>query len=79
MSRKPATAHQYRRAIALVQVLAIQGSDEHIRQLCADWNIEPVEDRSEPPYRGQYYMNVWATIRQLAAAALRHARAQEEE
>lgn len=63
---QPKLGYDYRRYIALVQVLAADGSDDGIRHLCAAWDVEPVEDRSEPPYQGRYYLNVWATIRKLA-------------
>lgn len=77
LSHEPALAYQYRRAILLVQILAAGGSDEPLRHLCKEWGIEPVEDRSEPPYRGRYYINVWATIIRLAQHALEHGRQQE--
>jgi hypothetical protein len=63
---EPKTAYDVRRYITLVQVLALQGSDESIRDLCEAWDVEIVEDRSIPPYKRRYYMNQWATIRALA-------------
>ena len=65
-NNEPALAYDVRRYLTLVQVLALDGSDEHIRALCELWGVEIVEDRSEPPYRGRYYMNQWATIHALA-------------
>lgn len=65
-SQKPKTAFDVRRYLTLVQVLAISKTDEPIRELCQKWGVEPVEDRSQPPYRGRYYINVWATISKLA-------------
>ena len=67
---QPALAFDKRHMIALVQVLALDGSDEPIRALAEAWGVEIVEDRSEPPYRGKYYMNQWATIRALAKYAI---------
>lgn len=67
-------AYDYRRVIALVQTLAHYHSDEGIRALAVSWGVEIVEDRSEPPYKGRYYMNVWATIQKLAQHALEAAR-----
>jgi len=63
---EPATAYDYRRYIALVQVLATSRNDEPIRELCALWGVEVVKDKSMPPYRGRYYLNVWATLQALA-------------
>ena len=66
-SHEPALAYDVRRYLTLVQVLAQDGSDEHIRALCELWGIEVVEDRSIPPhYSGRVYMNQWATIKALA-------------
>jgi pyruvate kinase len=66
MTTKPKTAYDVRRYLTLVQVIAASGSDEAIRQLCELWGVAVVEDRSEPPYRGQYYLNIWGTLRALA-------------
>lgn len=65
MSHKPSTAFDVRRYVTLVQVLGMSGSDQPIRDLCEAWDVEVVDDRSVPPYRGRYYMNQWATIRKL--------------
>lgn len=73
-NNQAATAFDYRRCIALVQVLATSLSDEPIRELCALWGVEVVEDRSIPPYRGRYYMNQWATLKALAQHAIAHRR-----
>jgi hypothetical protein len=73
-NRQPALAYDYRRYIALVQVLARAGDDEAIRALCEQWEVEIVEDRSVPPYKGRYYMNVWATIRALAKHVIEYHR-----
>ena len=64
-SQKPATAYDYRRYIALVQVLAISESDNGIRHLCEEWNVAPVWGYSET-HKGKPYLNIWATIRKLA-------------
>jgi hypothetical protein len=71
---EPATAFDYRRYILLVQVLATSESDEPIRELCALWEVEPVNDKSIPPYRGRHYLNVWATLKVLAEHAIAHHR-----
>lgn len=69
----PKLAYEVRRYIALVQVLALDGSDDGIRQLCSAWDVEPVWDYSET-YKGQPYLNVWATIRKLAQHAIEYHR-----
>lgn len=74
---QPTLAFERRRYLTLVQVLAMEGSDEPIRALCEKWGIEPVEDRSQPPYRERYYLNQWATIRKLAQHVVEYHRGQE--
>jgi len=52
--------------------LANSGNDEPIRDLCAKWGVQVIDDRSVPPYRGRYYMNQWATIRKLCQYVLEY-------
>ena len=73
-----ALAYDYRRYITLVQVLAMGGSDEGIRALCERWGVDVIEDRSEPPYKGRYSMNVWATIIALAQHAVEYHKQERE-
>ena len=77
-SHQPKTAFDVRRYLTLVQVLAMDGSDEPIRALCELWGVEIIEDRSEPPYRGRYYMNQWATIKALANHVIEYHSAGED-
>jgi hypothetical protein len=71
-ANKPATAFERRRYIVLCQILATSTNDEPIRELCALWGVEPVEDRSIPAYRGRAYLNVWATIKALAESVIEY-------
>lgn len=73
-TRQPKLAYDYRRYIALVQVLAASKNDQGIRELCEAWGVEPIEDRSFPPYKGRYYINEWATIRALAQHVIEYHR-----
>lgn len=71
MTHKPATAYQYRRVLALVQVLAIRDSAERLtalEKLCHEWGVPPAR------YRPGYILS---SIHQLADAALQHAREEE--
>lgn len=69
----PTTAYDYRRYIELVQVLAMHNASG-IEALCKAWGVERVEDRSEPPYMGRYYTNVWSTIIKLAEHVIEYHR-----
>lgn len=74
----PATAWDYRRYIFLVQVIASPPhNDSGIRALCKLWDVEPIEDRSESPYKGQYTINVWATIIKLAEHVIEYHRSEQ--
>lgn len=73
-SHQPALAYDYRRYLTLVQVLALDNSDDGIRALCKHWNVKPVEDRSVIPDSGVWPLDVAATVRALAKHAMAYHR-----
>lgn len=78
-SHQPALAYEYRRYITLVQVLALDGSDDGIRTLCKKWNVAPVEDRSVIPENNVWPLDIHETVRALAKHALAYHRVKSAE
>ena len=73
-SQKPATAYDYRRAILLVQVLAMPPNhDMALVQLCKDWGVEPTFDTTLESY-GVVLLRQHETICALARHAIKHGR-----
>ena len=68
---EPATAYAYRRAIALVEVLALDNPYPGIQSLCAQWDVKQV--RATDLHFGDVW-DVKQTIFALAQHALVHAR-----
>ena len=63
-SNEPATAYDYRRAIALVQVLATY-DEKKVLELCRMWEVHPIQTASR---------HLYPTIVALAQHALEHQR-----
>lgn len=73
--QQPATAYDYRRVIALVQVLALS-EYPNIEPLCKTWGVAPVMIESRIP--GEQVIDIAATIQRLAQAALEAAREERD-
>lgn len=75
-ARQPATAYDYQRIEALVDVLAMDepAARKGLKQLCEDWGVNWETDYA----RYAITMDVPATLRALARLALEYIRTQPE-
>lgn len=68
---KSKTAYDYRRVIALAQVLA--GNDvSKLRELCELWNVKPAYGTGY--YHGKRILKIHETVQRLAQHALEYSR-----
>lgn len=79
-STEPATAYDYRRVLALVQVLALDDPAQQeaaLLALCRGWGVEPAYLGSESDY--PRWLAVMATVEKLAKHALEYSRKETHE